>query len=223
MTYIVLKNRKKVKKSVVSGSLIFLILPAIGGIIQMSFYGVATLYSAFSLGIISSYIILETIGSSIDNLTGLFTRDKASEYINELINTKNEFGVLLIDLDDFKKINDEYGHNEGDKYLKLFGEVLTRVFEKDDIISRFGGDEFIIVKNNFVKKDKPGLIKAINDDIKDNLNSNMLSIPINFSVGCSVYNSTLNKSEEELIIEADNNMYLNKAENKNLRRRKSDK
>ena len=51
----------------------------------------------------------------------------------------------------------------------------------------------------------------------------MLSIPINFSVGCSVYNSTLNKSEEELIIEADNNMYLNKAENKNLRRRKSDK
>jgi len=223
MTYIVLKNRKKVKKSVVSGSLIFLILPAIGGIIQMSFYGVATLYSAFSLGIISSYIILETIGSSIDNLTGLFTRDKASEYINELINTKNEFGVLLIDLDDFKKINDEYGHNEGDKYLKLFGEVLTRVFEKDDIISRFGGDEFIIVKNNFVKKDKPCLIKAINDDIKDNLNSNMLSIPINFSVGCSVYNSTLNKSEEELIIEADNNMYLNKAENKNLRRRKSDK
>ena len=89
---------------------------------------------------------------------------------------------MMFDINGLKIINDAFGHLAGDEAIKKLSKILEDEFLKKGILSRFGGDEFIIVKNNFVKKDKPGLIKAINDDIKDNLNSNMLSIPINFSV-----------------------------------------
>ena len=177
----------------------------------------------FALGIFSTYIALETIGTSRDNLTGLFIRTKASEYMAELIYKQSTFGVLMIDLDDFKNLNDTYGHNEGDKFLKLFGESLMNVFNKDEIVSRFGGDEFIIVKNNFDKEDLGYFTRSIYRELKNSVNKTDFSNDFKFSIGCSVYSEGTLKSAEELIVEADNNMFLNKADNKNLKRRISDK
>lgn len=221
ITYLVIANRRRVDEYLITGALVFMIFPAVGGIIQMSFYGVATIYSMFSMGIFSTYIALETIGSSRDNLTGLFTRVKSSEYINELIHKQSDFGVIMIDIDDFKRLNDLHGHNEGDKFLKVFGGVLTRVFTKEAIISRFGGDEFIIVKNKFKSEDLEFYKKSIYREFKNIPNE--LYDNFKFSIGCSVFSGDSLKTEEELIVEADNNMYINKADNKNYKRRRSDR
>ncbi len=56
----------------------------------------------------------------------------------------NYYGFILLDFDDFKYINDTYGHITGDEILKIFSECLLRIFRKEDILSRLGGDEFII-------------------------------------------------------------------------------
>ena len=222
VVYLTITNRKTIDRKIIYGAMLFLLFPALGGIIQMLFYGVSTMFSMFSLGIFSTYIALETIGTSRDHLTGLFTRVKASEYINDLLFKRSNFGVLLIDLDDFKKLNDTYGHNEGDKFLKLFGETLMTVFSKDEVVSRFGGDEFIIVKNNFEKVDLGFYTRSIYRELKKSESTSNFSNGFQFSIGCSVSSEGSLKSAEELIVEADNNMYLNKADNKNLKRRSSD-
>ena len=129
----------------------------------------------------------------------------------------------MIDLDDFKKLNDTKGHNEGDKLLIAFGDILMKVFNKESIISRFGGDEFLIVKNNFVSDDLDFYKRAIYREFTSSITSDILPESFRFSIGCSVYNEDSMKSGEELVIAADNNMYLNKADNKNYKRRRSDR
>lgn len=78
-----------------------------------------------------------------DQLTGLFTRRYLYEYIGETI-TVPGINLLYIDLDNFKQINDTYGHHCGDKILKDIGSILQESFP-DDICVRMGGDEFLIV------------------------------------------------------------------------------
>lgn len=223
VTYLVIANKSKMSKSTYIGVLLFLLFPVIGGILQMLYLGVATIYSTFSMGVFSTYIAFETIGTSRDNLTGLFTRKKASEYIKELKYKRVNFGVIMIDLDDFKELNDSYGHNEGDKFLIHFGEILMTTFNKASIVSRFGGDEFIIVKEEFVLEDLEFYKRAIYIELNKNSASNNLAEGFKFSIGCSVYNNGTIKTEEELVVEADNHMYLNKSDNKNYKRRKSDR
>ena len=222
VAYFALKNRNNVDKKIFYGSLLFLGFPALGGVLQMAFYGVSTMFSMFALGIFATYITLETMGTSRDSLTGLFTRVKANEYINELIYKQSNFGVLMIDLDDFKYLNDNHGHNEGDKLLVGFGEILTKLFDKDAIVSRFGGDEFLIIKKNFVLDDFDFYKKEIYSELLNETKHNKLYKNFKFSIGCSIYENGYIKSGEELIIEADNKMYLNKSENKNFKRRSSD-
>lgn len=223
IVYFAYINRKNIDKRLLYGAALFLVFPALGGIIQMIFYGVSTIYSMFALGIFSTYIALETMGTSRDSLTGLFTRVKANEYINELLYKSGEFGVIMIDLDDFKNLNDNHGHTEGDKLLIRFGKVLSEVFFKESIVSRFGGDEFLIIKNNFHISDFDQYKKKIYEELKIEHDSNEIYEGFKFSIGCSVYEGGSKRTGEELIIEADNNMYANKAENKNFKRRKSDR
>jgi diguanylate cyclase (GGDEF)-like protein len=222
VVYLAIKNRNIIDKKILYGAVLFLVFPAIGGAIQMLFYGVSTMFSMFALGVFSTYIALETIGTSRDNLTGLFIRAKASEYMNELIHKQSSFGVLMIDLDDFKKLNDTHGHNVGDKFLIFFGETLMKVFHNDEVVSRFGGDEFIIVKNNFEEEDLSFYQRSIYRELKKNNSNEVFSENLKFSIGCSICIDGSAKTVEELIVEADNNMYLNKADNKNQKRRSSD-
>ena len=81
-----------------------------------------------------------------DPLTGLPNRKKMIEKFNIIINNKNEkFAVFFIDLDNFKNINDNFGHQAGDYVLIQVSEILKSTIRSDDIIGRIGGDEFIII------------------------------------------------------------------------------
>ncbi len=89
-----------------------------------------------------------------DPLTGLFNRYVLMEFLSkEIERIKREKGeqlfLIFLDLDNFKQVNDFYGHKEGDKVLKEVARLLKEHFRKYDIVSRFGGDEFmVIIRNN---------------------------------------------------------------------------
>jgi len=84
-----------------------------------------------------------------DALTGIQNKaaglTAAEQYLHEFRKPRKRFAVFFVDLDDFKKINDTYGHIEGDRLLRKIGAVLKSVCRKDDIVCRFGGDEFLIL------------------------------------------------------------------------------
>lgn len=88
--------------------------------------------------------------AQIDGLTGIYRKEtvfeKMTEYVKEA--PEAEFYFSLIDLDDFKKINDQYGHQYGDSVLKEAAEIILSVFEEDSVVGRFGGDEFVALTKN---------------------------------------------------------------------------
>ena len=86
-----------------------------------------------------------------DDLTGLFNRrgllKQAAPYFDFARRQKEKLLLLFIDLDGMKKINDEFGHNEGDNALINTATILNRSFRSSDIIARLGGDEFTVARH----------------------------------------------------------------------------
>lgn len=89
-----------------------------------------------------------------DQLTGLYNRSGFERCTQEFLSRENPCGVLvLLDLDNFKQINDTQGHPEGDRILIRFGECLRACFRKSDYIGRLGGDEFTVLLTNPVERE----------------------------------------------------------------------
>jgi len=81
----------------------------------------------------------------LDPLTGVLNRKSMKEYINYLIYNKYDFRLAIVDLDNFKNINDKFGHIVGDKVLVQVAADLTSFIDDNGIVGRFGGDEFLLV------------------------------------------------------------------------------
>lgn len=81
-----------------------------------------------------------------DTLTGLYNRRKTIEYLDSLLKTaESQISFCLCDIDFFKKVNDTYGHNIGDEVLKTLADTFRRELPKDSFISRWGGEEFLLI------------------------------------------------------------------------------
>lgn len=81
---------------------------------------------------------------SRDSLTGLYNRKSGEERIGNALSRSQQYLFFMLDLDNFKQVNDIYGHDQGDKVLRMFGKLAMESFRKEDTVCRMGGDEFII-------------------------------------------------------------------------------
>lgn len=93
-------------------------LPVIGGTIQVFFYGVALIWPSFILGVLITFILVENQRMIRDSLTGLMTRGQFEAYLAYRIRRPIPFGVIMMDINYFKEINDRFGHSEGDQALQ---------------------------------------------------------------------------------------------------------
>lgn len=115
--------------------------------------------AAYVLLMLSAHIILEVRsqeGLAIEELTKISTIDKLTYLLNKgaLLSAINNYfdrrkpgdpcGMCIIDVDNFKQVNDNFGHGIGDKLLSNIGDLLRKNFRESDYIGRFGGDEFIV-------------------------------------------------------------------------------
>lgn len=83
--------------------------------------------------------------ASTDSLTGLANRRECERRLAEFISAGQQFSVIFLDLDQFKSLNDRYGHHVGDQVLTTFAQRLCEPFRRGDVIGRWGGDEFIVI------------------------------------------------------------------------------
>jgi diguanylate cyclase (GGDEF)-like protein len=83
--------------------------------------------------------------ASTDGLTGLLNRRSLENEVHQLRREGTPFALVMADLDHFKELNDTYGHDAGDRALRIFSETLRRVVRPDDLVCRYGGEEFAIV------------------------------------------------------------------------------
>lgn len=99
--------------------------------------------------------------SNRDPLTNVYNRryvfKKAEELLESCIKSENRFSIAILDIDNFKKINDTHGHQAGDFVLKEFTKIINENLRTLDVLGRYGGEEFIIILNN-VNKDQANLV-----------------------------------------------------------------
>jgi diguanylate cyclase (GGDEF)-like protein/PAS domain S-box-containing protein len=101
---------------------------------------------------VTEQILMEqelTKRATIDMLTDIYNRDEANRHIDMALNQVKrygeQFGILMLDIDHFKQVNDEYGHDVGDEVLKTFSKIVSLHIRKSDIFARWGGEEFVII------------------------------------------------------------------------------
>lgn len=154
-----------------------------------------------------------------DALTGLLNRRTVLE-AGELEwarwrRSKKPFSVLLIDIDDFKKINDHFGHVTGDRALKLIGDALKNALRGLDLVGRYGGEEFIVILPETPIEGAIIVAEKMLDGIRQLIFIvNETPIPLTASVGVAAAIEE-DKDIDALIHRADNAMYLAKRSGKN--------
>jgi len=148
--------------------------------------------------------------------TGILNKRAISEYAIEKINN-SEKGIYLVmlDIDDFKKINDTYGHMFGDEVLTKVSEIIISVLESRGTVGRFGGDEFLIViENVYEESDLRRILKTINKHIQW-VNGNVFdNFKVTTSMGIAKFPED-GTDYEELFNKADKSLYIAKAKGKN--------
>ena len=213
----ILKNIKKMTSKEFIPLIILGVLPVIGALVQMFFYGVLLMWSSVAFALVIVYIFLQQRMVHLDYLTGTWDRSSFDYYISQRItkNSNYKTGIIYMDIDNLKIINDSYGHAEGDFVLKKSVELIKSSLRKEDLMARIGGDEFIIILEAENKKSILGIIKKLEDIIYQyNIASKK-----NYSFSCSFGGSVFDSSKEcidEFLRHIDKLMYENKSKKREL-------
>ncbi len=151
-----------------------------------------------------------------DQLTGLYNRHYllgiAHKTVEESYRYQYPLSVLVLDLDHFKKVNDDHGHAIGDLVLKAVGELLLKTFRGSDTPVRFGGEEFIVLLPHCDGQDAINRAQALRMQIGD---LRPASIAISASIGISQTSPQTQIGYEELFAAADQAVYIAKANGRN--------
>lgn len=145
-----------------------------------------------------------------DELTGLGNRKFFNEILeNKLRNINSVFMLAILDLDNFKKINDKHGHLEGDWCLQMVAQSLQKNLRQDDQIARLGGEEFVVLFDGADVKTLRQIMERIQREVLLEARKKINDIPIGFSYGFSCYPKDA-QDFNTLISIADGNMYHDK-------------
>lgn len=149
-----------------------------------------------------------------DSLTGLANRFLVTEKLNLLLarckREKSKLAVLFLDLDGFKQINDQYGHQTGDKLLRATADKLRFILRDSDVIGRIGGDEFIVIIDTSEGAINP---EEVADKIKaavlQPVTVNDITVEMGVSIGIAIYPDNTSDVDSLMNI-SDQEMYINK-------------
>lgn len=209
----ILKNRNRIMKEYYFSLVFFAIPPLIGVLLQFFIYGIAFSINSIAISLLVVYLTVQNQNLYTDYMTGIYNRKKLDVYMDKMIDqcTMNKsFSAILIDIDDFKSINDTYGHDEGDIAIKTAAKLLQECVRTKDLLTRYGGDEFCIV----LKVSNRMELETIVERIRAHLNEfNALKIKpyrIELSMGYAIYDYSSVSNAREFQKQIDELMYEQK-------------
>lgn len=152
--------------------------------------------------------------ANMDELTLLSNRrgfKALAQYALEACKHRNKPATLLFfDLNDFKHINDHYGHAEGDSALKTFADVLRIAFRESDVVGRLGGDEFVALLTGSSHVETTAIMARLKDILDERNTMLQRGYDIRFSVGQIEYDPQRHDTVDRLLADADEAMYAHK-------------
>lgn len=159
--------------------------------------------------------------ASFDEMTGVYNKQSGTLFlgreIERSLRSKDPVTLCFIDLDGLKKINDTYGHQEGDRMIKAFSNILKQNVRSSDVTFRYGGDEFVLILTGSGEQ-AARTIQRIENSVRTFNERVNKPWTLSFSSGLASYRGEEGTSGDELLKLADERMYINKTkkkENKN--------
>ena len=191
----------------------FPVIAFIGGLLQSLVYGLVLIWPVTTVFLVAAALNIQKEQIGIDHLTGISNRlwfDEALQRSIRSAPTQKTFACILMDLDGFKQINDTLGHDVGDQALQEMAGILRRVAGPDDIITRYGGDEFAVLLHDTNET----LVQAMCDRIETEvaLGNKGPSKPymLSVSMGCTIYDPVRFSDDKAFLSYLDSAMYEEK-------------
>lgn len=209
--YFIYKHRRKFTSSEVVIFSSFYIIPAVFTSIQLRYTDYLTTWSSTAIIIVFTYVFILNDQANRDSLTGLQNRLAFENYAQNIAHKKfNKLFIVYIDIDEFKKINDQYGHDEGDEAIRTFASLLVKSFllRKNKVI-RLGGDEFIILVEEEKQEKVAAYLQNLTQNVEAYNNREEKQYKLKFSYGMAFYTNEY-KNIHQLLKYVDQLMYEQK-------------
>lgn len=209
--YIIYVSRKS-KHEFSKALWIFPIYTVFVMILQFSMKNLTHDYTDVLFYAILLYIYMQSRDLNTDFLTGAVNRRKFDAELTKRINNSSEsrFSGIMADIDRFKSINDNYGHQAGDDALEAFSAIVIKNFRKTDIVARYGGDEFCILTDICDVCEIEQAMDRLRNSVKSFNASRKLPFDISLSLGYAIYDCELDGSASAFLKRLDEKMYQEK-------------
>ena len=181
----------------------------IGAIVQALMFGVSIAWTSVCIGLVNIHMSLQNELSYIDPLTNLYNRTFLSSALRTLEHSGNRFGGIMIDLDDFKDVNDSFGHSVGDEALAEAARILVNTAGDKAIVIRYAGDEFLVFAADADEERAERMKKSIADAVDAYNASSGKPYKLHLSMGSSVF-SPGSDTIDDFLHRIDERMYEQK-------------
>ena len=201
----------------------FIIPIFFGLVLQGAVYGVSVVYPAVMISFTGLFNSFRNEALFMDSLTGIYNRAYFDNVSDDLTKKSTSVTAIMMDINGFKSINDQYGHAEGDVALVKVAHILKSTVGALGAVIRYAGDEFLVLLNTDQQEIIEGCMKSISRAFQEENKTSGKPYELSMSMGyCSL--SQQNQTIDDILTEADKAMYSEKTKyysNENRNRRKS--
>ena len=206
-------HRESFKQKDFSLFVFFPIPVLIGAVLQANFYGMEVAGISLAVTLLIVYLQMQNSQANKDYLTSLYNRSLSEQYLNHLFGHRKKdttIGGIMMDLNNFKMVNDTYGHDLGDTSLRFFSRLLSDSFGSNWFIARYGGDEFILLRENVSQQDMEADITHFHVLLAHFNTRETLPFELSISTGSTLFNPLKHSDGPSFIKDLDTLMYEDK-------------
>lgn len=211
--WITWRNKRNIDQRVLFSLLVFPVPSLIGSLLQALFYSYAFALVAALPALLIVLLYAQDDSIYNDYLTGVGNRKKLEEVLKEKVarsSQRRTFSFVMLDIDNFKTINDTLGHEMGDNVLKTAAGLLKKCVRSNDYVTRYGGDEFCLILDVSSNPALTRVISRLNAVLEMFNRSGELPVRLSFSMGWSVYDYDERLEPEAFLKRVDLLMYEDK-------------
>ncbi|MGL1891013.1 MAG: GGDEF domain-containing protein [Spirochaetaceae bacterium] len=155
--------------------------------------------------------------ATMDMMTELKVKHYLTKFMDECIKVgDHQFVILMMDIDDFKKVNDTYGHQTGDDAIIAVADIIKQAIRTHDVAARYGGEEFVVMLRETILDNAIVVAERIRQGVEDlRIKSGDQEIRITISLGVAEFDNDIDFIPEDVIKRADEYLYISKNNGKN--------
>lgn len=209
---LMLRRRNRLLKSELRLLALCCLMPVFGGSLQALIYGPLLMWPSAACTMVLMYLYHRERIPEMDSLTGACTRGAFERYMARLLENddREPFGIVYLDLNDLKAINDAHGHALGDEAIKEFVALLRALLREGDMVARLGGDEFVILTNTRMPAELQAFVQRIRAALRAFNGRAGKPYTLSCSIGADLFMRSAGGDVQSILRQVDRLMYEDK-------------